>query len=127
MDASKLADPAHATVLKTAEGNTRQEISQETGIEEERTGRILENLQGEDLIRPEVEDGRRIFHVEGVDEKLEELKEELKGKLIGGTRKAVEEGNFVEAKDFLLTGSADDVDTRQTVIELEAAYRLQNL
>lgn len=128
MDVAKLAGPAHSIVLKKAEGKTKQEVSQETGIKEERAARILENLQEENLVRPEVEEGRRIFRVEGVETRLEDLRDELKRKLIGGTRKVVEEGEFREAKDYLLQSASDnDIEVKKTVTELEAAYRLENL
>ncbi|MFB6100489.1 MAG: hypothetical protein ABEK16_04410 [Candidatus Nanohalobium sp.] len=121
-------DPAHHAVLNNLEEKERkQKLAEETGLRTGRCQKILQNLMQEELVEYEVEEGVRTFHRKAGDERLDELRDELKSETIGGTREAVENGEYDEARNHLTQTLPVEGETRSKVARLEVAEKLAGL
>jgi hypothetical protein len=81
----------------------------------------------EELVDYEVEEGVRKFHRKLPEEKLEELRENMKSETIGGTSEAIENGEFAKARQHLTRQLPVEGETREKVARLEVAEKLERL
>ncbi|MEF8880617.1 MAG: hypothetical protein V5A72_02185 [Candidatus Nanohaloarchaea archaeon] len=123
-----ILDPGHYAVLKNLEeGKTITQIDEEIGIKKERARNLLQNLTKEKLVSQEIEGGVRKFRKKDLDSRLSSLKNELKSKTIGGTREAIDNGEFSKARDYLKTELPIEGVLREKTAKLEAAEKLAEL
>jgi DNA-binding transcriptional regulator GbsR (MarR family) len=123
-----ILDPAHYAVLKnTEEPKTKKEVADKTGLKASRTTRILQNLEKENLVKEEVENGVRKFQRKETTQKFEELKQELEKNTISGIKNLIADKKFGEARQHLSSELPVEGDTRVKLAKIEAAEKLESL
>lgn len=123
-----ILDPGHYTLLKALDKpKTKKELAEGTGIKLERVTAILKNLKQEKLVEEEVQEGKRVFSRNDLEQKFENTKQELEKVLVGGNRDLVEKGNFEEARTNLSQELPARGDARIKAAKLETAEKLAEI
>jgi DNA-binding transcriptional regulator GbsR (MarR family) len=124
-----ILDPAAHTVLRQLDKpRTKEEIAEETGIEQERVRKLLENLEGHELVGHEVESGIRRFHVEDIHDRIRQLRIDIEDHTVLEIENAVKAGNFHQArKEIHRDPPLENIQKRRTIAKIEALQKLEQL
>ena len=124
-----LLDPAAHTVLRQLnKPRTKEELAEDTGIEQERVRKLLEKLEGHELVGHELDSGIRRFYLEDIYDRIRQLRIDIEDHTVLEVENAVKAGNFHQAREEIHRDPpVENLQKRRTIAKIEALQKLEQL
>jgi len=124
-----LLNPAAYTILRQlSTPQTKEQITEKTGLEEERVQKILEKLEEHQLISHKTEAGIRKYSLENKHDRIRQLRLDIEDHTILEVENAVKSENFHEARQLVHQNPpVENIQKRRTIAKIEALQKLEQL
>jgi len=124
-----LLDPGSFIILKQIQDpKTTEEISKTTGIRKERTQKILEKLEENNLIQHQVQKGTRKYQLKNNNDKIRQLRLEIEEHTTLEIEKLAKKGELHLARQKIHRKPIiKDIHKRRSIAKIEALQKLKQL